>query len=184
MGKLSIGLYGSAFNPPHLGHLDVLNQAANAFDLIYLIPSFNHAFGKQMAPFSQRMSMANALLQDIDSHEKFTVSDIELEIANKQMVKKPIFTFDVLTQLSIRHPHAEIKFIVGPDNADPKVWGQFYNADKIIEKWGLWEAQERRPIRSSLIRQRISQMLSVDDLVPAKIAQLIKQYQLYQNLGE
>jgi nicotinate-nucleotide adenylyltransferase len=63
MKTKNIGILGSAFNPPHLGHKDIIEQVYQDFDEILLIPSFCHAFDKKMEPYQDRLCMANMLAQ-------------------------------------------------------------------------------------------------------------------------
>lgn len=41
-----IAIIGSAFNPPHLGHKDIIEPSYKDYDEILLIPSYRHVFGK------------------------------------------------------------------------------------------------------------------------------------------
>ena len=41
MTKLKIAVFGSAFNPPHMGHADVVTQALAHFDRVILVPNFD-----------------------------------------------------------------------------------------------------------------------------------------------
>lgn len=42
-----IAVMGSAFNPPSLGHKDVVEQALTQCDQVWLVPAFRHAWGKK-----------------------------------------------------------------------------------------------------------------------------------------
>ena len=60
-----IAVVGSAYNPPTLGHADVIEQALGQADAVWLVPAYHHAWGKAMAPYDQRCAMAEALLADL-----------------------------------------------------------------------------------------------------------------------
>ena len=56
-----IGLLGGSFNPPHLGHLlmAVAVYATEEIDHLWIIPTADHAFGKKLAPFEDRVRMCH-----------------------------------------------------------------------------------------------------------------------------
>ena len=49
----AVGIFGGSFNPPHLGHqvLMLLALESKEVDKILMIPTFKHAFDKELAPF-------------------------------------------------------------------------------------------------------------------------------------
>ncbi len=164
--KTKIGVFGSAFNPPHSGHSDVLEQVCEDFDEIILIPSFRHAFNKKMVPYQHRLMMTGLLAQSFndlhsveDNRAAITVSTIERELGNNN--SRAVYTFDILSELENRlhraRQQASLTFIIGPDNAIESVWKKFYKADEIQKRWAIKIAAERLPIHSHLIRESLSQ---------------------------
>ena len=155
MNEDRIGVFGSAFNPPHMGHADVLAQAVKSFDTLVVVPSYKHAFGKNMMPYAFRLEMTQALVADIQLERNVVVSDVEQLIAAGQNDDYPIYTYHVLRQLETEFGHGRLTFIVGPDNADPATWKRFYRSDDILNRWGIWAAEERLHVRSTLIRNKL-----------------------------
>ena len=51
-----IAIYGGSFNPPTNGHKEVIKKLSN-FEEIILVPSYKHAWGKQVISFHQRVEM-------------------------------------------------------------------------------------------------------------------------------
>lgn len=166
MTKTKVGIIGSAFNPPHLGHKDVIEQVYQDFDEILLVPSYRHAFGKNMVAYEQRLNMASLLAQSFHSERylsfsqsmSIVTSSIERDIGESS--QKPVYTFDVLEELENRYrsinTKAELTFIIGPDNACHETWSKFYRAEEIIQRWNLRAVSERIPVHSSSIRELIS----------------------------
>ena len=162
-----IGILGSAFNPPHLGHKDIIEQIHQDYDEILLVPSYRHAFGKNMVPYNDRLYMTSMLGQTFHAekhkrfkhHAKIATSPIERELG--QGSNTPVYTYDVLTELEKRYKIAGIKsdltFIVDPDNATHETWSKFYKGDEILRRWNLRSVSERIPIHSSIIRELISE---------------------------
>ncbi|WP_144395356.1 adenylyltransferase/cytidyltransferase family protein [Pleionea sediminis] len=193
-----IAILGSAFNPPHLGHLDILNQIAWEFDEIWLVPSYCHAFGKVMAPFKDRMAMTRNLAQAFDGFEcdspikpQIIVSDIEARIG--KMKDSPVYTYDLLDQVETeyhsRNKRCNLTFVIGPDNAEPKVWSRFHRSKEILERWSVRRVTERMSVRSSQIRELIADfnrpkrllMARLKSFTPLAIADYIGEKQLYRN---
>jgi nicotinate-nucleotide adenylyltransferase len=164
--KKRIAVIGSAFNPPHLGHRDIVEQIYQDFDEILLIPSYRHPFGKQMESYQDRLYMAS-MLGEVFHSEKHFMFNHKTQIATSSIERdigidnnNPVYTFDVLNELEQRYLTAniqpELTFIIGPDNASHATWSQFYRGEDIIRRWNLRAVSERVPVHSSLIRELIS----------------------------
>ena len=71
-------IFGGSFDPPHRGHRALLDCLLTRFPeaKISLIPVHHHAFGKNLTPFSLRVSWCNALAADLS--ERIEVDDISL----------------------------------------------------------------------------------------------------------
>lgn len=57
--------FGSAFNPPHLGHMQCLQYLVGQPGVAKVLagPSKAHAYGKDMAPFETRVALTRRLLE-------------------------------------------------------------------------------------------------------------------------
>ena len=68
---MKIAVFGSAFNPPTRGHEDairyVLDEVGDV-EKILLVPSYHHAFAKQMADYDTRIELLKAFVNDIDDN--------------------------------------------------------------------------------------------------------------------
>ena len=148
-----VAVYGAAFNPPHRGHIDVINQISDQFDEIQLIPNAAHAFGKEMTSFEIRCDMLSLLISDDLSHmTNLTINTIEQDLLNSAP-GKPVYTWDVLVALSNQLPTCSLTFIIGPDNADPTNWKRFYNYQEIDKHFSKMAVSQRLPWRSTTIRE-------------------------------
>ena len=152
-----IGVFGSAFDPPTCGHLDVLEQVASQFDLILLVPSAYHAFNKQPISFELRIQLLQAWQQDIQLPCALRVCDVEKTLLQKKP-NQPVYTFDLLEALEQQFNSAQLSFIRGSDNADPAVWQRFYKASEIEQRWQVVTASERVLARSSKVRSALAQV--------------------------
>ncbi|MGI0118479.1 adenylyltransferase/cytidyltransferase family protein [Zooshikella sp. RANM57] len=194
MTQDSIGVFGSAFNPPTCGHLDAIRQAAPHFTMILLLPAAAHAFNKQMLDFQTRLELLQCFISDLPKLScKVEVCAIEQGILNKQP-QQPVYTYDVLKLLSEQYsPATKIRFILGPDNAKPEVWKKFYKADEIKQQWGTFVVKEQEAVRSTLVREQLQNFYKSEGEVRANLHQqlskmltpsvlmYIQQHQLYRS---
>jgi len=163
-----IGIFGSAFNPPTKGHACVIKGALSVFDRVIAVPSYDHCFGKIMAPFKVRVAMASALIDDINS-DKVTLSEIEAIIWNGS----PVSSLSVLRALSLLYPNEKIHLIIGPDNADS--FDKFKHHDIITRDFGVYVAPDAggELPRSTEVRRRITRSEPFFDAVTPSVAKLL-----------
>lgn len=178
--KKMIAVFGSAFNPPHRGHADVVRQALEKADCVLLVPSYRHAFGKHMAPYDQRLAMAAAMAASLNELGDIRVCDIERAIAEGKDAGEAIYTYDVLCALEEGHPDASLLFVLGPDNAEPATWNKFYRAQDILDRWGTWAAEERIAVRSTRIRDNLAKAILPSEIeCSVGVIELIKAMNCY-----
>ncbi len=179
-----IGVLGSAFDPPTRGHIDVLQQAAAFFDCILLVPSARHPFGKRCAPLHHRVAMLEAICSNLKLACELRISTLEQEMCEDS--ERPVYTYDLLEtleqKLSADHPGLQLSFIRGPDNARPEIWSKFHRAEEIEQRWPLFTAEERVPVRSSAVRALLNKTPEqplLRQLVTDEVAAYIATKRLY-----
>jgi len=170
-----IGIFGSAFNPPSLGHLDLIKQSVQAFDKVYLVPSFCHPLGKEMLSYPTRCHLVSEFLHDINQ-PNCQLLMIEHLLASK----KPIYTYDLLVFLTRFFVNDEVSFIIGPDNANPETWKKFYRYQDIEKNWNIFVGKQNIDTRSTQIRHKISQQQDFSELTTTSVYQWIQFMNLYQ----
>ena len=107
-----IGILGGTFDPIHLGHLIIAEQARDQYQLdrVLLIPSGHSYFkdnrSKKVQPAQVRLEMTKIAA---GNYKPFEVSDIE--------VNRPgnTYSFETLEELKALNPESELFFIVGAD---------------------------------------------------------------------
>jgi nicotinate-nucleotide adenylyltransferase len=107
-----IGVLGSAFNPPHLGHLALAQEALWQLDLseVVLMPT-GDAPHKRIADDpgrEQRLAMTRLAAAD-DS--RFSVSTLEVDRDG------PSYTYETLELLADQRADTELVFVMGADAA-------------------------------------------------------------------
>lgn len=105
-----VGLLGGSFDPIHLGHLMIAQDAWEQLDLdcVYFIPA-GHAPLKEEAPLcsaADRLAMVSAA---IEGFPQFAVSDCELAREGRS------YTFDTVSRLREQWPADRLFWIVGAD---------------------------------------------------------------------
>ncbi|MGY3572129.1 nicotinate-nicotinamide nucleotide adenylyltransferase [Vibrio paucivorans] len=167
-----IAVFGSAFNPPSLGHKSVIESLSH-FDKVLLIPSIAHAWGKHMLDYSLRCQLVDVFIEDIAQ------PNVERSIVEEQLVEpgQSVTTYAVLSHLASQHPEAELTFVMGPDNLFN--FAKFYKAEEILQRWNVLACPEKVQIRSTDIRKKLADGSNIGQMTTPKVAALLKELSLY-----
>jgi nicotinate-nucleotide adenylyltransferase len=108
----AIGVLGGAFNPPHIGHLVLAQEAASQLGLgsVLLVPA-GEAPHKRIEPEPGREMRLEMARLAAATDPTLEASDVETSRAG------PSFTFRTLELLSDARPSAELVFVMGADVA-------------------------------------------------------------------
>ena len=186
---MKIALLGGSFDPPHNAHLEACTYLLSDedFDRVWLVLTYKHAFGKQMAPFHNRTAMC-ALLSN-PFRGRVLISEVERNLAGSGVNR----TIDTIEYLKAHHIHEDFTFIIGSDNLDQlDEWKAITRLKKEVPFLVL-----RRPgfkdhpgwtfskitlpdISSTQIRDRVSKGKPVTKLVPDTVREYIEENSLYQ----
>ncbi len=170
-----IAVFGSAFNPPTLGHKDVIESLSH-FDRVLLEPSIAHAWGKDMLDYATRCVLVDAFMRDLNATN---VECLRLE-SQLYQASESVTTFQLLEKIQDLYPSADITFVIGPDNL--LKFAKFYRANDILARWSVMACPERVAVRSSIIRQRLSDGQPIGDLTTPRVAEVIEQQKLFGSL--
>jgi nicotinate-nucleotide adenylyltransferase len=194
-----IGIFGGAFNPPHVGHL-VLAQEAHwqlGLDKVVLVPFREpaHRVLEHDPGADVRLEMCEYA---VGSDARFAVSRIELDREG------PSYTVDTLRELRDRAPDDELVMLIGGDQAAALAgWHEpeeilslahvgvaerdMWRRDEIVERLGRLCSAERvhffdmprMEVSSTLVRRRAAEGQPIRYLVPDKVANLVGARSLY-----
>ena len=107
---MKIGILGGTFNPVHIGHLILAEEAREklGLDKIIFIPTAlpPHKDNLNIAPAIDRLKMLKLATK---SNKFFAVSDIEIKRQGRS------YTIDTLKVLKLKYPKDELYFIIGSD---------------------------------------------------------------------
>ena len=167
-----IAIFGSAFNPPSLGHKSVIDSLTH-FDKIFLVPSIAHAWGKEMLDFDTRCQLVNAFISDL------SLDQVELSLIEKRLFTPgdSVTTYAVLSELQKLHGDAELTFVIGPDNFFK--FSSFYKSDEITERWSVTACPEKVKIRSTDIRNALISGSDVSKLSTKSVTKMLQDSSLY-----
>ena len=195
---MNITLFGGSFNPPHLGHIIVIEQSFKlipGINDLWVLPAYNHTFQKNLAPSGHRKKMTeitlNTLSPNIKPHIKLETIEIDQKLSGE--------TYETLKLLKTKHPNHNFSFLMGTDQLESfKKWG---NWKKLLEKMHFYiyprsgyqnnikfpnmtllksSTQVVTNISSTLIRKRVSQKLPLAHLVPLKVLKFINTNNLFK----
>lgn len=107
---LRIGVFGGTFDPIHMGHLIVAEDARAALELdkVLFIPAGQPWFKsyRQITEAHHRLAMVRLA---VEGNPSFDVADIEIRRTG------PSYTVDTLAELRGQYPNAEFIVILGVD---------------------------------------------------------------------
>ena len=111
---MKIGVYGGAFNPPHLGHITAARAVFELLklDKLLMIPT-GHPPHKLLPPGSptpgQRLELTRLAAEQMGLGDRVEVLDIELSREGNS------YTSDTLARLKERYPEDELWLLMGTD---------------------------------------------------------------------
>jgi len=189
------GIMGGVFDPIHIGHLVLAENASRAFNLsnVLFVVSNNppHRNRKPNASYDDRIHMT-ALA--IEKNEIFSISDIERDFNGSA------YTLNVVIKLKELYPEIDWHLILGADNIT--MFDSWHQPDQLIREVRILVGS--RPgfeedikttkwydrvhifdmplldISSTQIRERIGQGVSIRYLVPENVREYILEKGLYK----
>jgi nicotinate-nucleotide adenylyltransferase len=184
-----LGIYGGAFDPPHLGHLVAASDACDVLglDRLLWVPSAVHPLKPVRTPPALRLEMVRAA---IAGDPRFAADDLELRRAGAS------YTVDTLRELRAREPGAELFFLTGADNlADLPRWREPDEIARLATLAVVSRAGDTLPadpaypavpvavtrldVSSTEVRRRVAAGKSIRYLVPDAVRAVIEREGLY-----
>jgi nicotinate-nucleotide adenylyltransferase len=203
VGRLRLGILGGTFDPPHIGHLVLADEARLALGLeqVLFVPAGTpwRKAGQKLSPREQRLAMVRLAVED---NPNYAVSTLELDREG------PSYTAETLTALRDQFGReAEFFLIMGADSLDD--FPHWHEPQRILELARLavterpeledegfgevladelatamrarvvWLQMPRIDISASAVRERVRQGLSIRYWVPLAVEEYIRQHGLY-----
>lgn len=164
---MRVGVFGGSFNPPHVGHAMIASYLrwTEQVDVVWFVPAFEHAFGKSLAPWEQRVHALKALAALVGAE----VSTVE------STLPRPSYTIRTLLALQEQNPSVEFRLVMGADvHAQLPLWRDH---ERIVAEFNpivvgrdgyapVPGVPSFPAVSSTEIRERMARGASVDALVP------------------
>jgi nicotinate-nucleotide adenylyltransferase len=185
-----IGIYGGSFDPPHVAHVLAAAYALSVgrFDRLLVVPVFQHAFHKRLAPFEHRARMCELAFADL---QRVTVSRVEA------LLPVPSRTLQTVRALHDEEPSAELRLVVGSDVlGEVNKWHAFEEIRRlaplfVVARQGHPSSVERHAacalpaVSSTEVRTLLAARSEPDsgralqEIVPAAVLEYLERYSLY-----
>lgn len=200
---MRIGILGGTFDPVHVGHIFIAEEARIRLELekVLFIPAGNPwlKVSHRITPAWERVEMVRLA---IAKHERFELCTVEVERSG------PSYTAETLELLQAEYPNDEFYLIFGRDSFTelplwkepqrivamaklvvvPRIGTNLPELSKVAAKVaGLSEERvvtldsPMIGISSSGIRERVSRGLPIDYLVPGEVDKYIVAHGLYRD---
>ena len=106
-----LGILGGTFDPPHIAHLVIADQAREQLDLegVLFVPAGQppHKLDRAMSSVEQRVAMTHLA---VAGDKRFRLSRVDVDRPG------PHYTSDMLALLQAKHPAAELYLLIGSDS--------------------------------------------------------------------
>jgi nicotinate-nucleotide adenylyltransferase len=201
---MRIGIYGGTFDPVHVGHLILAEQAREhaRLDEVWFVPAFRppQKEGSTVSRFEQRIEM---LALATAGNSAFRIDELEKERPG------PSYTVETLAELRRRHPGHSFALLLGGDSlADLPNWrdpqgivagaelvvmarpgSPLYSAGELRDRLGLPPEQALRleliqapliDIASRDLRRRVAEGRSIRYCVPRAVEMYVRDRGLYR----
>lgn len=187
-----IGLFGGSFDPVHLGHLLVAQAAVEELGLtrLFFVLAAQSPFKPGFAPASASARLAMLRLA--------LAGETRYEVDAQEVLRGGVsFTIDTVRNYAGRFPRAKLFYLIGADHVSKLAqWRDAEELARLVEfvvipRPGEHLSAAPPPFRiralngfplalsSSQVRQRAKAGLPLQNLVPAAVAEFIRNNQLY-----
>lgn len=196
---MTAGVLGGTFDPPHVGHLVLAEQAREQLRLerVFWVPAGDpwRKSGREVTPAQERLEMVRLA---VEGYPAFEVLAMEAER------ERPSYSVDTMAELRGREPGTQWYFICGADaledlpnwhdperlialatlavaarSSDPPSVGEL---DRLLPGLGarvVWLAMPRLEMSATDLRRRAAYGRSLRYLVPEAVRMYITERRLY-----
>ena len=187
-----IGILGGTFDPPTLAHLQLamFALASGKVDQVWLVPCWEHAFGKQPSKFEDRDKMCRLAVESVFGRGV----DRRVLVQPFEASWKTRYTYDLLQNLTQQYRDYAFTLIIGADNLrDSGKWHRWEDIIKMTQPPiivgrpgvavdGFIPDFEGLPISSTLVREaaRQGRYAACRTMSPAAVVEYFQRHMLYQ----
>lgn len=150
MEKKKILVFGGSFNPPHLGHMEMvaaLNKNIQADEIWLLFSQNRFKDPKDYAPLDDRIAMAELIADHLDEDVPLVMSDAEQRLGTN-------ITADILMKLRDENPDCQFIWAMGSDCLVN--FHKWQNYEEIINNFPILIV-DRKPYKDEALRSKTRQ---------------------------
>ncbi|MCM1297937.1 MAG: nicotinate (nicotinamide) nucleotide adenylyltransferase [Firmicutes bacterium] len=192
-----IGIFGGAFDPPHNGHINLVNQVCSRLGLeeMLIVPTYNSPHKPTpLTPFEDRAEMCRLAFKGTI----VKVSDIERRLGGEG------YSLDMIRAVKEEYPGKGVKFffIIGGDMLF--YFTNWFRYESVLKECSVVAAARDEDsyadmceeaarlghvkvlnlpvteISSTQIREKLRKGENTDGLIPVEVAEYINKHKLYQ----
>lgn len=175
-----VGLFFGSFDPPHIGHVDLVTSALNAkvVDQVMVIPAWQNVWKPNSSPYTIRYDMCRATF-------KYTASVDNVEWALASQSGGKVHTYDVIKFIKSQYsPYGSYDFVMLTSSETFEEIPRWENGDLLLKEIpviveGVDFHGNDIPIHSTKIRDIISKGLLPQPFVSGEVYEIIKSAKLY-----
>lgn len=192
--KPRIGIYGGTFDPIHLGHLVIAEDALREakLDRLYFLPAYSSPLraGESATPALDRLAMVEAAVRP---YPNFAVDDFDVR------QERRVYSVEAVRHYRQKFPDADLFFLIGRDQFDQiEDWHAidelrreltFLCANREGDRSGdndsasndgvIFLPNRRIDISATEIRSRLERGESARSLLPSAVADYLEAHPLY-----
>ncbi len=178
-----IALLGGSFNPPHAAHVMAAwwALATQGVREAWLLPTWRHAFGKELAPWEDRVRMCELAVAALRGAHVCTAEEA---LRDDPLCGRTARTLEYLVE---RHPDRRFALLVGadilPETPRWYRWDRVQQLARVVvvgrQGYEGGEGPALPAISSSDIRERLGRGEPVDGLVPRRVLEHLRERGLY-----
>jgi len=108
-----LGIFGGSFDPPHFGHLHIIQNFINEYQTkVYIVPN-------SLSPFKQKKGVSSENILEMLYLLKKEFSLLRAEIYDTEIKRGGVsYTYQTLQEFHSKYPKEEIFLLIGEDNLE------------------------------------------------------------------
>ncbi|MCI8965550.1 MAG: nicotinate (nicotinamide) nucleotide adenylyltransferase [Clostridia bacterium] len=187
---MKIGFFGGSFNPPSIAHLKLAKKAIKEckLDKVIFVPIGDFYDKEDLAPISDRIQMLKIACKNCNDIE---VSDFEKDF------KEKVYACDIFKIITKKYLKDDVFFLMGEDNYlklnSWKNYKELLNYKYIIFERNkevkiennsniyLIKCENTKEISSTLIREKIKNNDSLENIIDKDVEKFILKNELYNS---
>jgi len=184
---MKIAVFGSAFDPPHIGHELIVNTLLGnqLVDEVWLLPAKCHAFGRSLVSEHHRLAMLKLVTRPGVKIELYELNQLSIN-----------YTYYSLLAIYRRHPAHTFSFVMGADKLIG--FNHWVEYRQLLERFPVWvfprrgfelgslydgmsviQKVEPLEVSSTLVKDLVKAGRPLGGLVNNQIADYIIEHDLY-----